>query len=155
MKFSIACDLTHRAKGLLPNGKCPAGSEALLIVPCHDVHTMGMKVPIDVAFIDRDGYVCESYTALPPGNRVSDKRACAVLERRTPQHLLATGDLGQNGIDEAANKDGWYLVGDRLGLTVEPFPPIEEILAGEEEEPISAIFDEVEIPEFAAEVSLR
>jgi uncharacterized membrane protein (UPF0127 family) len=41
----------------------------LLLRPCRQVHTFGMRFPIDVAFCDRDGFVLHTST-LPP-KRVS------------------------------------------------------------------------------------
>ncbi len=38
---------------------------ALLIRPCRQVHTFGMRVPIDVAFCDREGRVLRTMTLRP------------------------------------------------------------------------------------------
>lgn len=134
MRFSIACNLAGRLKGLLPEGECPGTSEALLIVPCHDIHTHGMRVPIDVAFIDRDGYVCKSCVNLKPGCRMSDERACAVLERRTPVYLEGVEGEAVPGIEDSVD-DGWFHTGERLGLVKETFPFDEEAMMAEEDIP--------------------
>jgi len=38
---------------------------ALVIRPCRQVHTLGMRIPIDVAFCDRDGWVLRTMTLRP------------------------------------------------------------------------------------------
>jgi uncharacterized protein len=42
-----------RRRGLLGTDSLPDG-EGLLILPCRQVHTFGMRYPIDVVFIDKD-----------------------------------------------------------------------------------------------------
>ena len=46
-----------RRKGLLGRS---ALDGALVIRPCRGVHTIGMKFPIDVAFVDEDGVVVKT-----------------------------------------------------------------------------------------------
>lgn len=58
--------------------------DVLLIVPCHSIHTFGMKHSIDVAFVDRRGIVIDSIEALPPFRLRKCRGAYGVLERRTP-----------------------------------------------------------------------
>ena len=52
----------ERAKGLLGSD---AVVGALVLKPCRQVHTLGMRIPIDVAFCNRDGVVLRTVT-LPP-----------------------------------------------------------------------------------------
>src|SRR5690349_23905860 len=64
--------------------------------PCRQVHTFGMRFPIDVAFCDRDGFVLHTCT-LPP-KRVSRPvlRAAFVFEARAgsfDRWKLAAGDV--------------------------------------------------------------
>ena len=59
-----------RARGLL--GRMPLeGDEGLLIGPCRAVHTLGMRYPIDVAFLDEGGTVVATYPGLVPNRRTS------------------------------------------------------------------------------------
>jgi uncharacterized protein len=51
-----------RRKGLLGRDGIEG---ALVIKPCRQVHTMGMKFAIDVAFCDRSGLVIHSATMKP------------------------------------------------------------------------------------------
>jgi uncharacterized membrane protein (UPF0127 family) len=56
-------------------------SEGMYLVPCQWIHMFGMRFPIDVAFLGRDGRVLAVHHALPP-NRLSRLvlRAEGVLE---------------------------------------------------------------------------
>src|SRR5215467_9819151 len=42
------------------------GGQALWIVPCRGVHTMGMRFPIDVVYLDRGGKVLHVENSLAP-----------------------------------------------------------------------------------------
>lgn len=56
----------RRLRGLLfapPLGE----GEGLWIAPCGSVHTVGMRYPIDVLFVDADGVAVGLYPALRPG----------------------------------------------------------------------------------------
>jgi uncharacterized membrane protein (UPF0127 family) len=52
----------HRARGLL--GRDPFEG-ALVLRPCRQVHTFGMRFPLDVAFCDRSGVVLRVVTLSP------------------------------------------------------------------------------------------
>jgi hypothetical protein len=69
-----------RFRGLLGTDRLAAG-DGLILRPCRSIHMFGMRYPIDVAFIDRDGLVVATYAALPPGRWTSVHRtAAAALE---------------------------------------------------------------------------
>lgn len=55
--------------------------DALLLAPCRDVHTFGMRKPIDVAFVSADGIVLSSYRAVGRRRRLRCERAAVTLER--------------------------------------------------------------------------
>src|SRR6185369_8312705 len=85
---------THwtRLRGLLGTRTLAPG-EALWIVPCRQVHMLGMRYAIDVAFLDEAGAVLRTIPELPPWRispAVTD--AASVLE-------LPAGALGRLGID--------------------------------------------------------
>ena len=65
--------------------------EGMYLVPCQWIHMFGMRFPIDVAFLDREGRVLCVHHALQP-NRLSRLvlRAEGVLE-------LAAGALRTSG----------------------------------------------------------
>jgi uncharacterized membrane protein (UPF0127 family) len=88
-----------RKKGLLGRDSLPAGS-ALIIVPCFAVHTIGMRFPIDVVFVDAHGRVKKIVKDLPPLRLAGCASARAVVE-------MAAGTLVPDGLLE---------IGDRLCL---------------------------------------
>lgn len=99
----------RRVKGLL--GSRP-GKETLLLMPCNDVHTVGMRHSLDIAFVDQRGCVLESYREVGPFRRLRLKEAVGVVERfstcTTP----------------------WFQKGDRIGIAV---------LEGEENESMPCV----------------
>ena len=80
-KLVLAVSLWARLIGLLSSRICADG-EVLVLAPCYSIHTVGMRQPLDVAFIDRFGQVLASHRELPPARFRKDRRAVAVLERR-------------------------------------------------------------------------
>ena len=68
-RLRLAGRSSERRKGLLGVSEMNA-DEGLWIAPCEAVHTFGMKMPIDVIFLDRDYVVKRIRHALAP-NRVS------------------------------------------------------------------------------------
>jgi len=79
-----------RLVGLLGTAAIAEG-EGLWIVPCRSVHTLGMRYPIDVAFLDARGVVVGTLEGLPP-NRIGRvfRDARGALEMRAGT-LAATG----------------------------------------------------------------
>ena len=93
--LSLATGGASRARGLL----CAGPSEdALLLAPCRDIHTVGMRRPIDVAFVDKTGRDVEAHRAVGPLRRLRNASAAAVIER-----FAACGP--------------WFQPGDRVGLS--------------------------------------
>lgn len=85
-----------RLRGLLGRPPLAAG-EGLLIEPCRAVHMMGMRFPIDVAFLGRDGGVVALYPELAPGARTAWHRAaCSALE--LPAGALATSGTREGDV---------------------------------------------------------
>lgn len=78
--LTLARGILKRMKGLLGRVELPAG-EALLIKPCNSVHTIGMRFPIDVIFLDKKNMVVAVKKNLLP-NRLTRIyfRAASVLE---------------------------------------------------------------------------
>ncbi len=69
----------ERLRGLL--GRPPlAPDEALLIAPCSSVHTFGMRYPIDLAYLDRDGRVLRIVPEVKPRRLSARPGARATLE---------------------------------------------------------------------------
>ena len=61
---SIASSMVARMKGLLGRKELKKG-ESLWIKPCNSIHTIGMKFPIDVLFLDSTNIVMEIKKQLP------------------------------------------------------------------------------------------
>lgn len=78
MNMKIACTHRSRLRGLIGRS---AFDGVLLLVPCRDVHTFGMKRDIDIAFLDSDGAVLESHRDVGPGKRLRCPSATATVER--------------------------------------------------------------------------
>jgi uncharacterized membrane protein (UPF0127 family) len=55
----IAATRRDRRRGLLRRNDLEG---ALVLRPCRQVHTIGMRFPLDVAFCDADGRVVRTYT---------------------------------------------------------------------------------------------
>lgn len=69
----------RRLRGLI--GRSALGDdEALLIRPCRSVHTLGMRYPIDLVYLDRTGLVLRVRAALSPWRFSACLGAAAVLE---------------------------------------------------------------------------
>lgn len=98
MTVLFACTLRDRLRGLLfrePDNGLDGGLDdgsgnglddglgggVCVLAPCRDVHTYGMRHPLDIAFVSREGVVIESYRCIGPRCRKRVRRAYAVLER--------------------------------------------------------------------------
>ena len=89
MKADTVSTMVGRLRGLLGR----EGYEGeILLVKCNDIHTFGMRLPIDVAFVDDRGVVIAVYRSVQPGCRLRCPDARAVLER-----FAAPGAWHQNG----------------------------------------------------------
>ena len=74
----MATSMAQRLRGLFGRG----GFEGVLVLcPCNDIHTFGMRKAIDVAFVAEDGTVLESYKEVRPCRRLRCPSARATLER--------------------------------------------------------------------------
>ena len=92
----LAVSYRARVRGLLRQGRGPG---VIMLAPCNDVHTFGMSDLIDVAFLDAQGLVLESYRAVGPRRRMRCRKAVAVLERFS------------------ANDPPWFSVGEHVEMT--------------------------------------
>jgi uncharacterized protein len=66
---------------LLPRERAGSG---LLIPRCRSVHTLGMRFPLDLIFLDQEGRVVELRRDVPAGRIVRCPEAGAVLELPAP-----------------------------------------------------------------------
>ncbi len=97
----MATTRRQRRTGLLGRASLDPAS-AMLITPCLSVHTVGMRFPIDVVFIDRAGRAVHLVHALQPWRMAASLRGRAVIE-------LAAGRLAATGVQ----------LGDRLRLVAD------------------------------------
>ena len=86
----LALTRKARRKGLLGRERLEA-NEAMVISPCVSVHTVSMRFPIDVAFVDKEGRAVRLVHDLQPWRMAASFRARAVIE-------LAAGRLEQCGV---------------------------------------------------------
>jgi len=85
-----AVSVWETTRGLL--GRPPLKpDEGMLISACRLVHTVGMRYPLDLAFLDGRGQVRKTVAALPPARMAGSLPAQATLE-------LAPGTLARLGI---------------------------------------------------------
>ena len=61
----VARSIRDRTQGLLGRRVAEDVVGALVLRPCRQVHTLGMRFPIDVAFCDRHGLVLRTVTVAP------------------------------------------------------------------------------------------
>jgi uncharacterized protein len=92
----VAGDSASRRHGLLGRQHFDRGS-AMLIAPCQGVHTFGMRFPIDIVAIARDGSVMKIRAHVPSRRIVMAWSAFAIIE-------LPDGESDRSGLR----------VGDRL-----------------------------------------
>ena len=96
MKVEFACSLRSRLRGLLGREKFDG---LLVLAPCDDIHTVGMRRAIDVAFVSVDGVVLESHRNVPPNRRLRNRRAALTLERYSIEAAwYEPGDVVQFGV---------------------------------------------------------
>jgi uncharacterized membrane protein (UPF0127 family) len=79
-RVPLAVSPLSRLLGLALLDRARAGS-GLLIPDCRSVHTLGMRFPLDVLFLDRDRRVLRRRSRVGPWRLLLEPRAVAVLER--------------------------------------------------------------------------
>ncbi len=91
-EIELADTPRSRARGLLGTHSLAPG-EGMWLKPCRNVHTMGMRYPIDLAFLDHRFRVVRTVENLPPA-RISPLvwRARSVVE-------LPAGRLRETGTE--------------------------------------------------------
>ncbi|MEM3486639.1 MAG: DUF192 domain-containing protein [Candidatus Methanomethyliaceae archaeon] len=92
-KVWLAMDFFSRLRGLLGLKELPPG-ECLILNPCQQVHTVGMRFPIDVVFLDKEWRVVGIVKDMKPG-RISPffKKAKMAVE-------FMAGSLGSISIGQ-------------------------------------------------------
>lgn len=88
--------------------------DGLWLVPCRQIHTFGMRFPIDVAFLDHQERIVYAIPALPPG-RISPyiREAQSVLELPAGTLERVGACVGDYLLITASGDDG--KVAERVG----------------------------------------
>lgn len=95
MSVEIACTPWARLRGLIGR---PRDSTVLVLAPCRSVHTFGMRAPLDVVFVDRQGRVLAAHARVPPHRVVSCPKAHVAIERfHSAEALPCAGALMELG----------------------------------------------------------
>jgi uncharacterized membrane protein (UPF0127 family) len=76
---NLALTRSERNKGLLGKDSLDV-SAALVLSPCWSIHTMFMRFPIDVIFVDRNGRAVRIVRELAPWRMAGSRRAHATIE---------------------------------------------------------------------------
>ena len=110
-RVEIAVSRRARRRGLLGRMRLDA-NEALILVPCAAIHTMFMRFPIDVIFVNREGRAVRIVSRMRPWRiavcttaRGVIELAAGTVERRDIRvgdivRLVKVGDSGP-GVDES------------------------------------------------------
>ena len=81
MPAVVPLSVLGRMRGLLGTHQFPKGPTALVLVPCSSLHTVGMRYPIDVVWLNRDLSVCGICRGVSPGRIVrGPEMAVAAIE---------------------------------------------------------------------------
>ena len=87
-----------RLRGLL--GSPPPGpGEGLMLTPCRSIHMLGMRFPIDVAFLDRERRVLAVRARLAPGLRAAGASGAQYALELPAGTLEATGTVPGDRLD--------------------------------------------------------
>jgi len=94
-RVELAVSRQARRRGLLGRQRLDANS-ALVLVPCTAVHTVCMKFPIDVIFVNAEGRVVHSVERMQPWRVAIAAAAHGVIELAAGsvrRHDIRVGDL--------------------------------------------------------------
>lgn len=90
-KLEFASSVPQRLRGMLFRDP---DDVTRILVPCRDVHTFGMRYPLDIAFISKDGYVLDVFRNVSSKQRLRNPKASIVAERFSKQgEWLKAGDV--------------------------------------------------------------
>lgn len=89
-ELELALDSKTRTRGLLGRDALAPG-HGLVIAPSQGVHTFGMRFPIDIIFVRRDGRVIRCRERVAPRRLALSLRAFAVIE-------MAAGEVARAGL---------------------------------------------------------
>jgi uncharacterized membrane protein (UPF0127 family) len=104
-RVEVADTARARSRGLLGSDGW-RGRDGMLLSPCRNVHTFGMRYPIDVAFLDAEDVVLKVVHGQRPG-RVSPVawRARRALELPAGRLLETSTEAGDRLLIESGNQE--------------------------------------------------
>lgn len=107
LRLAEARGTRARMRGLAGLEVLPSG-HALRIPRCGSVHTVGMRFPIDVIFLDREDRVVRVARAVPPRRFAAARRARSVIETRAGEAdwFLSAGAAEAHASDGSAGSTG-------------------------------------------------
>jgi uncharacterized membrane protein (UPF0127 family) len=88
-KVLLADNWWLRARGFLGR-PMPQAGEGLFLSPCRAVHMIGMRYPLDVIFLDRNGGVVAAYESLRPNRSTAWHRDAEYAIEVPPGTVRAT-----------------------------------------------------------------
>lgn len=95
-KLEFASSVAQRMRGMLFRDP---DDVVRILVPCHDVHTFGMRYPLDIAFISKEGDVLEVHREVSRMHRLKNAHAAMVAERFAKDgEWLQAGDVIRLGV---------------------------------------------------------
>ena len=90
-----AFDSKTRTKGLLGRDSIP-DDYAMIIAPCSAVHTFGMRTPLDLVFVAKNGTITKTCRGVQPWRMAGSLRAHAVVEAAPgfiDRHEIVPGEM--------------------------------------------------------------
>ena len=94
-RVTVADSFWSRFVGLMGRRELPEG-EGLCIQRCNSIHMFFMRIPLDVAFVDREGNVLHALHTIRPW------RASKVVRGAKAALELPAGTLRSHGIDRGS-----------------------------------------------------
>ena len=102
-KLEFASSVAQRMRGMLFRDP---DDVVRILVPCHDVHTFGMRYPLDIAFISKEGDVLEVHREVSCRHRIKNSKAAMVAERFSKAgEWLQPGDVIRLGIANESDSE--------------------------------------------------
>ncbi|HEY1800449.1 MAG TPA: DUF192 domain-containing protein [Terriglobales bacterium] len=104
-ELRLAATHWSRFRGLMGRNAGDFGTgKALWIVPCHGVHTLAMRFPIDVLYLDRNKVVVHLEQTLKPWRVAAVRMAAASVLELPDGTVHSTGTAVGDVLDIAAEQ---------------------------------------------------
>lgn len=87
-RICVASSFVRRLRGLMGTKQYPQQYDVLYFPRCRAIHTIGMRYPIDVVFLDSKGAVCAYHTCVKPGRWLIGARSVRGVLELAPSSSL-------------------------------------------------------------------